>query len=78
MLESMAYILILGVIAAAWLGSFLMNKLFGVGFHPWLSTVIGAAVGIVILLLKPTLGVVAMIVAAVIAILSSFIQDKVL
>ena len=78
MLESMAYILILGVIAAAWLGSFLMDNLFGVGFHPWLSTVIGAAVGIVILLLKPTLGVVAMIVAAVIAILSSFIQDKVL
>ena len=78
MLESMAYILILGVIAAAWLGSFLMDKLFGVGFHPLLSTVIGAAVGIVILLLKPTLGVVAMIVAAVIAILSSFIQDKVL
>ncbi len=78
MLESMAYILILGVIAAAWLGSFMMDKLFGVGFHPLLSTVIGAAVGIVILLLKPTLGVVAMIVAAVIAILSSFIQDKVL
>ncbi|MBQ6274425.1 MAG: hypothetical protein IJK63_09405 [Oscillospiraceae bacterium] len=78
MLESLAYVLILGVIAAAWLASFLLDKLFGVGFHPLLSTVIGSVVGIVILLVKPTLGVVAMIAAAVVAIVSSIVQDKIL
>lgn len=72
------YIIIAGVIAAAWLPSMLLDKLFRVGVYPTLSTVIGSVIGLVVLHFVPTHGGVAMIVAGVCSIVSSIIQDKIL
>ncbi|MBQ9827112.1 MAG: hypothetical protein IJM62_00350 [Lachnospiraceae bacterium] len=76
--EGAAYILILGVIAAASLTAFIVDKVFGWGFYPVVSAIIGSVIGIVILLIAPLQGVLAMVLAAVGAFLSSVIQEKVL
>ena len=76
--ESIAYILVVAVIVAAWLPAYLLDALFGVGFHPWVSTIIGSVIGLVILLISPIHGEIAMIAAAVCSAASSFIQDKIL
>ena len=76
--ETLAIGLIAGVLAAAWLPAFLLDQIFGIGTYPLLSEAIGAVVGLVILFIGPaTLGVVAMIVAAAVSIITSFIQEKV-
>ena len=75
--ETMALIMMAGVIAAAWLPAFLLDKVFGIGYHPLVSAIIGSVVGLIILFIKPaSLGVVAMIAAAVVSIVSSVIQEK--
>ena len=74
--ESFALILIMGVICAAWLVSTIIDKIFGIGFYPILSTIIGSVVGIVILLIWPLAGVAAMIAAGVVALITSIVQEK--
>lgn len=77
MLESLAYFMILGVIAAAWLGAFIVDKI-GFGSHVWASTIIGSVIGILILFIAPVEGgVIAMIAAGVCGIAASIILDKI-
>ena len=39
-MEELATYLIFGCIAAAWLVTFITDKIFGLGFYPWPSTVL--------------------------------------
>ncbi len=75
MLEELAYILIVGVIAAAYLPAKIAD-LIGFGGHIIVSTLIGSVVGIVMLFIDITLGVPALIVAAVLSLVASIVLDK--
>ena len=79
LLETLAIVLMAGVIAAAWLPAFILGKGFGIGEYPIVSTIIGSAVGLILLFISPAhLGIVAMIVAAVVSVISSIVQEKIL
>ena len=52
-MEELAAYLIFGCIAAAWLVSFITDKIFGLGFYPWVSTVLGSLAGTGLLFLLP-------------------------
>ncbi|MBO4431947.1 MAG: hypothetical protein J5852_00285 [Clostridia bacterium] len=77
--EMLAIALMAGVIAAAWLPAFILDKGFGIGGHPVVSTIIGSVAGLILLFISPSkLGIAAMIVAAVVSIISSIVQEKIL
>ena len=73
--EGMAYVLLLGVIAAAYLPAMLANMI-GFGSHQITATILGVIVGTVILLSSPTQGVLAMVLAAVVSLVASIVLDK--
>ena len=52
-MEELAAYLLFGCIAAAWLVTFITDKIFGLGFYPWVSTVLGSLAGIGLLFLLP-------------------------
>ncbi len=77
--ETIAIVLMAGVIAAAWLPAFVLGRIFGIGEHPIISTIIGSVVGLILLFISPAhLGVAAMITAAVVSVISSVVQEKIL
>ncbi len=53
LMEELAAYLMFGCIAAAWLVTFITDKIFGLGFYPWVSTVLGSLAGIGLLFLLP-------------------------
>ncbi|MBQ6634491.1 MAG: hypothetical protein IJH80_09965 [Ruminococcus sp.] len=53
LMEELATYLMFGCIAAAWLVTFITDKIFGLGFYPWVSTVLGSLAGIWLLFLLP-------------------------
>ncbi len=53
LMEELATYLLFGCIAAAWLVTFITDKIFGLGFYPWVSTVLGSLAGIGLLFLLP-------------------------
>ena len=78
LVEIYSYAALIAIVVLAGVAAGVMDKVFGVGYHPVLSAVIGAAAGIIFLLIKPTLLVVAVIITVVVTIAASIIQDKIL
>ena len=80
--EMLVYFIMVGVVVAAWLPAFIMNKVFNIGEHPIISTVIGSVVGLVLLfVLKINVSwyyYIALAAAAVVSIVCSIVQDKIL
>ena len=74
-MESFAYLFIFGVIACAFAVAELA-EVIGFGSHRFISTIIGSAVGLIILFASPSSAVIAMIVAAAVSLIASIVLDK--
>ena len=74
--ENLAYLMIFGVIAAAFAVAELA-ELIGFGSHRLVSTVFGSVVGIIILFVTKTAVIPAVIAAAVVSLAASIILDKI-
>ncbi len=77
LIEMYAYIAIVGIVVLTGVVANVMVNVIGAGERPILSAVIGSAVGIIVLLIKPTLLILAVILAVVATVAASIIFNKV-
>ena len=76
LMEELATYLMFGCIAAAWLVTFITDKIFGLGFYPWLSTVLGSLAGIGLLFVLPAdMLSIALFASGGVSLLSTIIQE---
>lgn len=76
LLEEMIYLLLFCVVAVCFIVSTTADRVFGVCDHPVISALIGSAIGIIIMFVNIELAVVAIIVGAVVTLISGFLLDK--
>ncbi len=76
LMEELATYLMFGCIAAAWLVTFITDKIFGLGFYPWLSTVLGSLAGIGLLFVLPAdMLSIALFASGGVSLLSTIVQE---
>jgi hypothetical protein len=77
LLQDLFYIILVAIVMIDGAIAKLM-RFIGIGEHPYLSTIIGSAIGFVVIWISPTAGIAAMIVAGVATIGSNLLLTHVI